>query len=203
MANLFIITAPSGVGKTSLIRELMQQDVLSINLAISHTTRPARDGERDGVEYYFIDELSFKKMINDNDFVEYAEVFNNFYGTSKQEIANKLSENQNIILEIDWQGAKIARKVFKDAISIFILPPSIGTIEKRLNIRATDNLDIIKNRLKQSKIELSHYDEADYLIINDDFQQAVQDLHNIIVASHNNIKTMQKQYSELIESLLK
>jgi guanylate kinase len=202
MANLFIITAPSGVGKTSLIRDLIQQDILNISLATSHTTRHPRDGEREGIEYYFTDESSFKKMIDENKFVEYAEVFDNLYGTSKQEIDNKISENKNVILEIDWQGAKIARQVFKSAISIFILPPSIETIEKRLNTRATDDHDVIKNRLQQSKIELSHYNEADYLIINDDFQQAVQDLHNIIIASHNNIKTMQNTHSELIKNLL-
>jgi guanylate kinase len=202
MTNLFIITAPSGVGKTSIIKELMQQDILNISTTVSHTTREPRVGEKQGVDYFFVETNKFKSMIKENEFVEHAKVFGQYYGTSKKQIQEKLSLNSNVILEIDYQGAKQVRDLYPNAISIFILPPDIQTIKQRLDKRGQDDEKVIKKRLQKTTEELSFYQEADYLIINDDFSKAVTELHNIILSAHNRIEIMLENNGELIDNLM-
>ena len=187
MANLFIIAAPSGCGKTSLVKALLGN---SINLAVSvsHTTRKPRKGEIDGENYHFVSNETFKKMIRNNDFLEYAEVFGNMYGTAKTNIYEKLNSNINIILEIDWQGARQVRQNMPEVISIFILPPSKNVLLERLTIRGQDDKATISERMENSEKEMSHYNEFGYLIINDQFDSALNNLKAIIDDFGNNIK---------------
>lgn len=179
MANLIIIAAPSGCGKTSLVKALLESyDNLCVS--ISHTTRKARKGEIDGENYHFISTGAFREMIDNNDFIEHAEVFGNMYGTARQNIKEKLDNNVDIILEIDWQGARQVRQNMPDSISIFILPPSINSLRERLANRGQDDEDTISKRMANSQTEISHYKEFDYLIINNQFDSALNDLKSII-----------------------
>lgn len=201
MSTLYIICAPSGTGKTSLVAALIE-NLDNIEISISHTTRLMRPGEEDGINYHFIDNNTFQKMIDENDFLEHAEVFGNQYGTAKSFVEEKLAKNIDVILEIDWQGAQQIRKIFKDAVSIFILPPSIETLNLRLRHRGQDKEEVIERRLAEARNEIKHYAEFDYLVINDHFLHAVADLQSIINA-HRLSLTIQKQTrAELIEKLL-
>jgi len=187
MANLIIIAAPSGCGKTSLVKALLESyDKLCVS--ISHTTRKARIGEIDGENYHFISTENFKEMIGNNDFIEHAVVFGNMYGTSRKNIKEKLENNIDIILEIDWQGARQVRQNMPDSISIFILPPSINTLRERLTNRGQDDEDTISKRMANSQTEMSHYSEFGYLIINDQFDSALDDLKSIIDDYRKNTK---------------
>ena len=185
MANLIIIAAPSGCGKTSLVKALLES---YDNLSVSHTTRKARKGEIDGANYHFISTSVFREMIDNNDFIEHAEVFGNMYGTARQNIKEKLENNVDIILEIDWQGARQVRQNMPDSISIFILPPSINTLRERLTNRGQDDEDTISKRMANSQTEMSHYSEFGYLIINDQFDSALDDLKSIIDDYRKNTK---------------
>jgi guanylate kinase len=196
--RLYIISAPSGAGKTSLISKLIQQDT-KISVAISHTTRTTRLGEHDGEHYHFICIDEFKRKIEQQHFLEYAEVFGNYYGTSNQAINTQLENNHDVILEIDWQGAQQVRKLRPDAISIFILPPSVSALEQRLCDRKQDSKEVIKTRLKQSCEDMCHYHEFDYIIINDDFDNAVQDLACIFVCQRMTLK--QQRNSEFLAEI--
>ena len=168
MANIFIIAAPSGCGKTSLVKALIENSD-NLSVSVSHTTRKARKGEIDGENYHFISKETFEKMINNKEFVEYAEVFGNMYGTTKKNIKEKLDSNIDIILEIDWQGARQVRKNITDAVSIFILPPSKKALLERLTTRGQDDQFTISKRMQNSEREMSHFNEFSYLIINDQF----------------------------------
>jgi guanylate kinase len=198
MSNLFVISAPSGAGKSSLIKALLPE-ISHISLSISHTTRTKRSEEIEGVDYFFntIDEI--KKLINDKELLEYAEVFGNYYGTSKSTLLKQLEKN-DVILEIDWQGHQQVKKHFPNAISIFILPPSLQELENRLTNRGQDEKSIIDGRMKQAKNEIKHYDEYDFLIINEDFKVAVNALKNIILTNRLNLNTQKKQQKDLLES---
>ncbi len=190
MANLIIIAAPSGCGKTSLVKALLDSyDNLCVS--VSHTTRKARKGEIDGENYHFISTETFKEMIGNNDFIEHAEVFGNMYGTSRANIKEKLENNVDIILEIDWQGARQVRQNMPDSISIFILPPSINTLRERLTNRGQDDEDTISKRMANSKTEISHYNEFGYLIINNQFDSALNDLKSIIDDYRKNTKNIE------------
>ncbi len=172
--NLYIVAAPSGGGKTSLVRHLTKT-LDNIEVSISHTTRQMRPGEQDGVDYFFIDETQFIEMVNNNEFVEHAHVFNHLYGTSTAQIAQRLQQGIDIVLDIDWQGAEQIRRAFPDdAVSIFIIPPSLDELKQRLMNRRQDNHDIIGVRMIKAQDELSHYPEFDYLIVNDTFEHALQ-----------------------------
>jgi guanylate kinase len=179
--TLFIISAPSGAGKTSLVAEILAQ-VDNIQASISHTTRACRPGEQDGINYHFITQQQFVSMIEDNAFLEHAEVFGNFYGTSQDWVEKTLSQGSDVILEIDWQGAEQIRSKFADSRSIFILPPSKQALQERLNGRGQDNAEVIEKRIAAATEEMSHYVEADYLVINDDFSTALSQLEAIIRA---------------------
>jgi len=179
--TLFIISAPSGAGKTSLVAEILAR-MDNIQASISHTTRACRPGETDGINYHFVSQQHFLAMIGDNAFLEHAQVFGNFYGTSEQWVRETLAQGGDVILEIDWQGAAQVRQKFPDSQSIFILPPSKQALRERLNGRGQDDAEVIDQRVAAAKEEMNHYVEADYLVINDDFDTARQQLESIIKA---------------------
>ena len=187
MANLFIIAAPSGCGKTSLVKALLENSK-NLAVSVSHTTRKPRKGEIDGENYHFVSNETFEQMISNNDFLEYAKVFGNMYGTAKNNIYEKLDSNINIILEIDWQGARQVRQNMPEVISIFILPPSKNVLLERLTTRGQDDKATISERMENSEKEMSHYNEFGYLIINDQFDSALKNLKAIIDDFGNNIK---------------
>ena len=187
MANLFIIAAPSGCGKTSLVKALLRNSK-NLAVSVSHTTRKPRKGEIDGENYHFVSNETFEQMISNNDFLEYAEVFGNMYGTAKTNIYEKLDSDISIILEIDWQGARQVRQNMPEVISIFILPPSKNVLLERLTSRGQDDKATISERMENSEKEMSHYNEFGYLIINDQFDSALNNLKAIIDDFGNNIK---------------
>jgi len=179
--TLFIISAPSGAGKTSLVAEILAR-MDNIQASISHTTRAARSGETDTVNYHFVSQQTFQSMVADSAFLEHAEVFGNFYGTSRQWVQETLNAGTDVILEIDWQGAEQVRQQFAQSKSIFILPPSKQALRERLNGRGQDDIEVINKRIAAATEEMSHYVEADYLVINDDFDLALEQLKGIISA---------------------
>lgn len=190
LGNLFIISAPSGAGKTSLVNEVVKR-VNGIMVSISHTTRPMRPQEQDGVNYHFISREQFKKMKSEGVFIEDAEVFDNFYGTSKHWVEEKLAAGIDVILEIDWQGAQQICKIMSNAVKIFVLPPSQLVLRQRLESREQDSKEVIDKRMSLAKSEISHYGEYEYLVINDDFNLALHQLKAIIEA--NRLKTPKQE----------
>jgi guanylate kinase len=187
--KIYVIAAPSGAGKSTLVNALCKLDD-GVQLSVSHTTRGIRPGEKNGVNYFFVSTIEFQKMVENNDFLEYAEVYGNFYGTNINTIKEFLATGKDIILEIDWQGARQIRKLFNDAVLIFIAPPSLEILEQRLRDRKTDSLEVIEKRLSMAMEDVSHVAEFDYIVINDDFNTALQDLCSIIRAARN--KTARK-----------
>ena len=179
MANLFIIAAPSGCGKTSLVEALIKK-TKNLCVSVSHTTRPPRPDEANGINYYFVSIDEFEEMIKQNGFVEHAMVFDNHYGSSSQLIKEKLDEDVDVILEIDWQGARQVKNNMPNSTSIFILPPSKEALLERLQQRAQDNDATINKRMSDAQNQMQHFNEFDYLIINDDFNGALNDLNLII-----------------------
>jgi guanylate kinase len=177
--RLFVITAPSGAGKTSLIEALMRDDP-SLKISISYTTRAPRAGERDGVDYHFVDEATFRRMRERGEFLESAEVHGNFYGTAKQVILDAVARGEDLILEIDWQGAQQVRRLYPHAVGVFILPPTIEELERRMRSRGQDADAVIRRRLANAREELAHAGEFKYAIINKDFETARQELAAII-----------------------
>lgn len=196
--SLIIISAPSGTGKTSLVSALMQ-NLTNIRISISHTTRPARPGEVSGEHYYFVTPQEFNTMLKADVFLEHAEVFGNFYGTSKDWVEKTLQQGDDVILEIDWQGAKQIRQKIPDTVSIFILPPSEIILRQRLQARAQDSAKVIEGRMQQAKHEVSHFSEYDYLIVNDDFDAALNHLITIILAARLRCKKQKLLQQRLID----
>ena len=194
---LFILSAPSGAGKTSL-RHALMNDAEGIAVSVSHTTRRQRPGEIDGQHYPFVSVEEFQRMIAGDAFIEHAQVFDNFYGTSKAGVQQQLDSGTDVILEIDWQGARQVRKLFPDAVSIFIVPPSVEALRERLSNRGQDSEEVIERRMADALAELSHYDEYDYIIINDQFEQALDDLRCVLHAQHLG----REQQSELVSAIL-
>jgi guanylate kinase len=182
IGTLFIISAPSGAGKTSLVNEILGR-LDNIQASISHTTRDRRSGENDGVDYHFMGRDEFLAMVENGAFLEHAEVFGNFYGTSEQWVKASLAVGTDVILEIDWQGAEQVRRRFPESKSIFILPPSKKALLERLHGRGQDNSDVIEKRISAATEEMGHYVEADYLVINDNFSSARGELEAIISAT--------------------
>lgn len=178
--TLFVVSAPSGAGKTSLVARCLQ-DNPQLSVCISHTTRAPRPGEVNGKNYHFIDKEYFESMIAEGAFLESATVFGNYYGTSQKEVENQLGAGKDLILEIDWQGAQQVRKQIKNIVSIFIVPPSMAVLKKRLQDRAQDAPEVIEARLAEAREEMSHYPEFDYLIVNEDFEQAAKELNAIFL----------------------
>ncbi|HIF50882.1 MAG TPA: guanylate kinase [Thiotrichaceae bacterium] len=181
--TLFIIAAPSGAGKTSLIKSLISK-VDNLDVSISYTTRKPRADEKEGEAYFFVDENEFKELINKNHFLEYAKVFDNYYGTSKSWVDKEMLTGRNFILEIDWQGAQQVKSQLRNSVGIFILPPDYHTLRKRLVGRQNDEQEIIDHRMNAAREEISHYKEFDYIVINDDFEQALSEIKTIIAATN-------------------
>jgi guanylate kinase len=177
--GLYVVAAPSGGGKTSLINALLEQDD-RVSLSVSYTTRSARPGEKDGVHYHFVDDPAFIGLIGRNALLEHAEVFGHRYGTGRDAVEKKLHAGFDVLLDIDWQGARQIRKSFPSCCTIFILPPSLETLRNRLARRGQDSEDVIEDRMREARTEISHSSEFDYLIINDDFDQALADLQSIV-----------------------
>ncbi len=199
--TLYIVSAPSGAGKTSLVNALVDAQP-SIRVSVSHTTRAMRAGEVDGVNYHFVDRAEFLRMIEQGDFLEQAEVFGNLYGTSQSHLQQTLDEGHDLILEIDWQGAEQVRKVMPDARSIFILPPTQEALRQRLTGRGTDSDEIIEGRMREAVSEMSHYGEYDYIVINDEFSVALEDLKAIFRSNLLTRLHQQQRFSQLLEQLL-
>ncbi len=191
--NLFIVASPSGGGKTSLVRWLVSH-VPHVAVSVSHTTRTKRPGEVDGVHYHFVEEQYFTAMVAGDAFVEYAKVFSNWYGTSKQEIQTRLAQGMDLLLAIDWQGALQIKRHFPQSVSVFILPPSLETLKHRLTERQQDHTEIINFRMQQAREEMTHYTEFDYLIINEEFAKAATELQAIVIA--NRLKTARQSLTE-------
>ena len=200
--TLYIVAAPSGAGKTSLVNALVAGDE-ALKISISYTTRPPRPGEQDGVEYHFVSESTFGYMIKEQVFLEYAQVFGHYYGTSKQWIADTLEQEQDVILEIDWQGARQVGQIFHHVKTVFILPPSLETLYYRLEKRQQDSKDIIDARMRQAIDEMSHYNEFEYLVVNDNFDAALADLRAIVTSERLKRRYQQKNLTALLEQLLK
>lgn len=198
--NLYVVAAPSGAGKTTLVRLLLAQEP-AIHLSISFTTRAPRPGEENGREYHFVAVDAFRGMISRDDFLEWAEVHGNFYGTSKKWISDQLTAGHDVLLEIDWQGAQQVRKLFPDALGIFILPPSIDELTRRLVGRGTDAPEIIERRLAAAEAEMRHVGEFDYVIINDQLDQALEDLRAIVRSSRLNVRKQKAQHPALFAKL--
>ena len=177
--GLYVVAAPSGGGKTSLINALLEKDD-RVSLSVSYTTRSARPGEKDGVHYHFVDDPAFIGLIGRNALLEHAEVFGHRYGTGRDAVEKKLHAGFDVLLDIDWQGARQIRKSFPSCCTIFILPPSLETLRNRLARRGQDSEDVIEERMREARTEISHSSEFDYLIINDDFDQALADLQSIV-----------------------
>jgi guanylate kinase len=199
--TLYIVSAPSGAGKTSLVKALIDAQP-SIRVSVSHTTRAMRPGEVDGVNYHFVERAEFVRMIEHGDFLEQAEVFGNLYGTSQSTLQQTLDEGHDLILEIDWQGAEQVRRLMPDARSVFILPPSQQALRQRLTNRGQDSESIIEARMTEAVSEMSHYVEYDFLVINDDFAAALEDLKAIFRANGLKQKPQQQRHRELLTSLL-
>ncbi|MBM7038286.1 guanylate kinase [Vibrio ulleungensis] len=201
--TLYIVSAPSGAGKSSLISALLETNpTYDMKVSVSHTTRAARPGEVDGQHYHFIEKDNFKALIKENSFLEYAEVFGNFYGTSRIWIEENLERGIDVFLDIDWQGARQIREQMPAAKSIFILPPSNGELERRLNVRGQDSDDVIAKRMSEAKSEMSHYHEYDYVIVNDDFDSALVDLKAVIRAERLKQDKQAAKYSGMLTALL-
>lgn len=201
--NLFILSAPSGAGKSSLISALLKQaSVRPMQVSVSHTTRSPRPGEIDGQHYHFVSKKQFEQAINDNTFYEHAEVFDNYYGTSEVAIDQQLAQGIDVFLDIDWQGAQQVRMKKPDVTSIFISPPSKQELEQRLRNRGQDSEEVIQSRMAQAQAECSHYQEFDYIIVNDNFEQALVDLTTIV--NNQRLKRSQQahEYQSLFADLL-
>jgi guanylate kinase len=198
---LYTVSAPSGAGKTSLVRALLEREPALV-LSISHTTRPRRDGERDGVDYYFVDESGFDRMVNEDAFLEHARVFDNRYGTSRRAVEQQLSAGRDVLLEIDWQGAQQVRERVPDAIPVFILPPSREALVERLQGRGLDSDAVIARRMAAAIDEMSHYNECDYLVVNDDFETALADLQSIVRAGRLQRSRQAERHGDLLNALL-
>jgi guanylate kinase len=199
--TLYVISAASGAGKTSLVAAVLQQ-VPGIEVSVSHTTRAPREGEKDGVNYHFVDKEKFEAMVEAGEFIESATVFGNMYGTSRQHIQEQLLKGRDVILEIDWQGARQIRQLMNDCRSIFIVPPSIAALRERLTSRGQDDETVINQRMREAVSEMSHYVEFEYLIINDDFDEARENLVAIIMGERMLLKHQQQRHADLLVELL-
>jgi guanylate kinase len=198
--TLFIVSAPSGAGKTSLVKAL-RESLAGFTVSVSHTTRAQRPGEEHGRDYFFVARSEFERMIEAGEFLEHARVFDNHYGTARSTVEAALAQGQDVLLEIDWQGARQIRMLMPDCQSIFILPPSRKALQERLTARG-DGSEIIARRMRDAISEMSHYDEYDYLVVNDDFEQALAELKSIVVTSRLDVARQVERHRAMITGLL-
>jgi len=199
--NLFVITAPSGAGKTSLVRALLEADSQAM-LSISYTTRPMRPGEVDGKDYHFVSREAFEAMLNKGDFLESAEVYGNYYGTSQPWLEGAMNSGNDVILEIDWQGAAQVRKLLPQAVGVFILPPSVDVLRQRLKGRGQDSDEVIARRVAAARDDMSHVNEFDYVIINNQFDVALQDLLAVFRAERLRLGCQMARHAAMISELI-
>lgn len=206
LGNLFILAAPSGAGKSSLIKALMEKHAnntaASMQVSVSHTTRAPRPGEVDGEHYHFVSREQFESLIEQGVFFEWAEVFGNYYGTSRVTIEQTLYRGIDVFLDIDWQGARQVKKLMPETCGVFILPPSIDVLEQRLNKRGQDSEEVIAGRMKQAVDEMSHFSEFDHVIVNDDFATALTELECIVISQRLLTSKQQMRHQSLLDSLL-
>ncbi|HKK55659.1 guanylate kinase [Marinobacter sp.] len=195
--TLYVISAPSGAGKTSLVAEMLRRD-RKLSVSVSHTTRPLRTGEQDGVNYHFVGRAQFEAMIVAGDFLEHADVFGNYYGTSQVWVKQRLAAGEDVILEIDWQGAEQVRRLMPECVGIFIVPPSPEVLRERLTGRGTDTPQVVERRLDEAADECSHAGEFDYLVVNDDFDTALEGLLAIVSCHRLRMRVQQVRHSELL-----
>jgi guanylate kinase len=193
---LFVVSAPSGAGKTSLIKALLARDA-ELSLSISCTTRTQRAGESDGVHYHFLDHATFQHAVDAEEFLEYAEVFGNYYGTRASDVRACLAAGRDVVLEIDWQGAQQVRQRLPTAVGIFVAPPSVAELERRLRGRGTDDVAVIARRMAQAHSDLMHYSEYQYVVVNDDFETAVTELVAIVTAERLRLVRQQLRLTAL------
>lgn len=201
IGKLYIISAPSGAGKTSLVKQLVA-DLAGLTVSVSHTTRQMRPGEIHGQDYYFVSVAEFQAMLEKQAFLEHAQVFDNFYGTAQQTVEDKLKQGLDVILEIDWQGAEQIKQLLPDSLSIFILPPSTEILLQRLRNRGQDDEPIIARRMRDAVTEMRHYDEFDYLVVNDVFASALTELKSVIIANRLTRQRQMGNLQPLLNSLL-
>jgi guanylate kinase len=201
IGTLLIVSAPSGAGKTSLVRALCER-LDNMVMSISHTTRAQRPGEVDGVDYHFVDKDAFEKSVLGGGYLEHAHVFDNYYGTSRETTEMQMQAGKDVILEIDWQGARQVFDMMPDSLSAFILPPSLQALEQRLRGRGQDSDEIIARRMRDAKEQMAHYGEYGYLIINDDFEVALDELATIVHASHLHTDEQRERQQALLNDLL-
>ena len=199
--TLYIVSAPSGAGKSSLLNALVAQLTFA-QVSVSHTTRAPRPGEIDGQHYNFVSQTEFLSIVGEGGFIEHAQVFDNYYGTSQKWLEETLAADMDVILEIDWQGAQQVRKLLPEALSIFILPPSVEALKQRLVGRGQDSNEVIERRMRDAQTEMAHYGEYDYLVINDNFAQATQELASIFIANRQRLTVQLKNNQQLLENLL-
>ncbi|MDX1696089.1 MAG: guanylate kinase [Ketobacteraceae bacterium] len=199
--TLYVVSAPSGAGKTSLVKALIES-TRDLTVSVSHTTRPIRPGEKDGENYHFVDHEEFQSMLANADFLEHAEVFGNYYGTSRSWVETQLNADKDVILEIDWQGAAQVRRLLPETVGIFILPPSRKALEERLTGRGQDSPEVIRHRMAKAQEEMSHHVEYDYLIINDDFEVALSQMKSIVDSQRLVILRQLENQAQLIRDLM-
>jgi len=200
-AILFVVSAPSGAGKTSLLRELVPTDA-RLAMSVSHATRTMRAGEEDGVHYHFVSAERFEELVEQGAFLEHARVFDNYYGTAEAAVRGQLAAGRDVVLEIDWQGARQVRQRFPEAVSIFIAPPSIDALRERLSGRGQDSAETVARRMAEARSELSHYPEYDYLVINDDFATALGELRAIVTAERLREPRQSARFSDALAAML-
>ena len=198
---LFVVSAASGTGKTSLVKALLER-VTNLHVSVSHTTRAQRPGELEGVHYHFTSKEHFLAQVNEAGFIEYAEVFGNYYGTSQNTVKQQLAKGHDVLLEIDWQGAEQVRKLFPESKQIFILPPSQFDLRQRLSNRGTDSVDVIEHRLSCAVEDMQQFVNFDYVIINDDFNKALNDLASVITANRLVLAQQSARHQDMIQKLI-
>lgn len=199
--QLYVVSAPSGAGKTSLVKALVEANA-DLAVSVSHTTRAKRPGEVDGINYHFVSVAEFNDLKEQGGFFEWAQVFDNFYGTSKQGVITQLNQGMDVILEIDWQGAAQVKQHMPDAVTIFILPPSTAALRERLTGRGQDDSSVIERRMQSARDEISHYDEADYVVLNDRFETALIDLQAIVKSQRLAQRHQSMRLTSVINDLL-